>query len=127
MILRKLYIYLVLIAILAISPLTVFSAGNPDVNTLKQEIVVKNAITEGDALYVVHYDIDYTVLPTEPMHQLYSGILISQDTSSGVTALEGQSFPFYEEQIVRSNILIGLVFYDVNLIFLMVYSIDCRR
>lgn len=97
MILRKLYIYLVLIAILAISPLTVFSAGTPDVNTLKQEIVVKNAITEGDALYVVHYDIDYTVLPTEPMHQLYSGILISQNTSSGVTALEGQSFPFYED------------------------------
>ena len=63
MILRKLYIYLVLIAILAISPLTVFSAGTPDVNTLKQEIVVKNAITEGDALYVVHYDIDYTHLP----------------------------------------------------------------
>ena len=96
MILRKLYIYIALIAILAISPLTIFAAGAPDVNTINKGLVIRNAIAASDALYVVHYDIDYTILPTEPMSDLFIGSLVKVD-SSGSSVATWSSTPLYAD------------------------------
>jgi len=96
MILRKLYIYIALIAILAISPLTIFAAGAPVVNNTKEALVIRGALSTNDALYVVHYDIDYTVLPTEPMEELFIGSLVKLD-STGSSSIVGSSNPIYQD------------------------------
>jgi len=76
MILRKLYIYLAIVTILAISPLTVFAALTE--NKIEKSLVITNAITSGDALYVVHYRIVYDPIPAATvaeMSDLYTGTL----------------------------------------------------
>tara|TARA_B100000949_G_scaffold234745_1_gene254841 strand:+ start:2982 stop:4043 length:1062 start_codon:yes stop_codon:yes gene_type:complete len=87
MIRHKLLTFIAVIAILAIQPLTVFAAPAPDDNEIKAGVVIRNSIVSGDALYVAHYNINYNVLPTETMGQLFAGAVVSVDSTDSTTSV----------------------------------------
>ena len=60
---------LVLILMALASHQDVYALGNPDVKNIEKVRRYTNVAVSGDALFIVHYDLEYTVAPTEALSQ----------------------------------------------------------